>query len=312
MWVACTVPPLDGSPRQCPCASPWVCDESTQTCFVPRGEDAGVDSTPDVEVDVLLDTTEMPDDTSSDLALDVQDMTLDTADALGDAPSDQMVDSDLMSDADADAMEPPSYCDTSNAIICDGFDTTQNWRSTMLRDVDISVDTTRAYRGQSSLKVTVEAPSAKGSLFQRLAAPLSAQTIYMRAYVYLENTPYSNITWTNMRESTPPYHGNGVKIRDSGGALFFGAAPSPNQFSGGSVSKEEWTCWQAEILLSDAAGSGKLTLNGVDAITRTGLVNEPAGGVDTVSVGVDFASPTEMATFWIDEYVFDTSPIPCD
>ena len=313
---ACSVPDLTAV-KQCPCADGWRCDELTNQCFVPL-PDGGVRDlqVEDMLVDVRREDTDTADATG---AMDAADDAMVDAGATVDA--DAMMGADAMVDADAtvdaDAMPPPSYCEGNNPILCEDFDSIDDWSLFSAVGVSVEVDNSIAYRGDSSLRVQITERGAKRTLRRSLPTAIRASTIYVRAYLYVEDVAYQNISWITIRESDMPFGGASYKIRDTGAGMSMdvdGTLPGPLfQRKGGPVARDTWTCWQGEIqLATTATGSMSLSVDGALLMSEVDLVTEPMGGMGFVGLGAIFSDEPGPATYWVDEFVFDTSPIPCD
>jgi hypothetical protein len=229
------------------------------------------------------------------------------------------------SDMGGDMANPPppppdmatagSNCANISVKLCDGFEgsTVSNvWDTTVHTNGTATIDTTRAYRGKSSLKLHNNAlsnASADVELFETTTFP--ASHFYARAFAYVPST-FSLATAGIMfaEQNSTPY--NGIALN-----LLNGSFQTDNTI--GNVTKgstttmptNQWVCLEWEVQ-AGSSGYTNLTVNGTAANGLTGTQN--LGGSPSIAqFGLALIATGNVAArdLWLDELVVDSAPIGC-
>jgi uncharacterized protein YjbI with pentapeptide repeats len=218
---------------------------------------------------------------------------------------------------------PASTCGGLSVKVCEGFDGPLN----LTRWTDdsslgsVAIDSSRAFRGASSLHVHTNASATAGSEPQGLLHTTDgfpiATTIYLRAWVY-------------MLSSNPTPFGQVLILPNAAGSagVVYAAKdhhPLLNDFSAGpetesaafTIPTDRWVCLRIEVSQTAATGTIKLFVGDetseseVSDVTATGA-NTPA--VTRMYLGLDFyGNPANIAAadMWLDEVILDDKPVTC-
>ncbi len=231
----------------------------------------------------------------------------------GDAPAIDSRATDAAADAKADA----AYVCTG--FVCDSLDgATIDPRWTVdTQSGTIVPDTTRFYRGTSSLHLHTNAISAsttnpRAELLTSQGFPVTGM-IYARAWMYfaspMPGTPFAQLI--NFANTA----GVGISMGERSAYVVDNDYTTP-QYAQSTVTMlplDRWTCLQLAIP-SGVSGTTHVSVDGVEVPDiATSQTNQPAP--DHVYLGVEWvATVTSQAAFdaWIDEIAIDTSPVPCN
>jgi hypothetical protein len=214
----------------------------------------------------------------------------------------------------------PSLCGGLAVKLCDGFEGPLNARwSNDINNGAITIDTSRAYRGGSSLHLHTNpepSPATEPQANVRGSAGLPiSTTIYLRAWVYFPaGTPavfdqllnFSNPGMTGISYVSENGH---PELND------YGSGGPFNSSSLFTVANDRWTCLQMEIPQpAGAMGVIRLFLDGneVTDVTTTSSAATPA--MDHYYLGLDwYNNPANLPAtdMWLDEVILDDQPTTC-
>lgn len=231
-----------------------------------------------------------------------------SADALG---------SDGGSNGDASEDAMPGPCDPPRKL-CDGFEESlgSRWMSTS----GISIDTTRAHRGLSSLRARTN-PLSIGQdgfavIWETSLLPQNDPMLYVRAFVQLDQMPVNNMGLVSAIQ-TEPFH------TEVGVFVVPGAMTVYTQFEEISIETpgppplSTWLCLKWAIVRSQTT-DGSLALTGdAGPASIQNAQTEGDTGLRELQMGVAFAGTSVNVAqpameVWFDDLIVSTSPISCD
>ncbi|MGE5184086.1 MAG: hypothetical protein ACM31C_18575 [Acidobacteriota bacterium] len=239
--------------------------------------------------------------------------------ATGDAPIDMPGDSagDGSLDAARDAGGDAAYVCTG--FVCDSLDgATIDPRWTLDTNAGtIAPDTTRVYRGTSSVHLHTDAISMgttnpRAELLTSQGFPVTG-TIHARAWMYfaspMPGSPFAQLL--NFANTA----GVGISMGARSAFVVDNDYTTP-QYAQSTVTMlplDRWTCLQLD-LPSGISGTTHVYVDGVEVPDiATSQTNQPAP--DHVYLGIEWVGTvTSQAAFdaWIDEIAIDTNPVPCN
>jgi hypothetical protein len=237
----------------------------------------------------------------------------DQADADGDGAGDAC--------QGGDGGVPPSTCATSTAALCDGFEDALDltrWR-VLTQGASVTLDGTRAYRGQQSVHVALSPGGVGANLWGLLSESKTfpAAQLHLRAWLYLA---------APLPSGTAHYGGlvqagkDVFMLRTLDGALLLVdyASNVDRTSTTARLPVGRWVC--VEWSVSNTAPSAGMTttelrawLDGVEA--GDVRFTTAAAPVDELQLGLAFygADAVQPAhDLWIDEVIVDGAPIGCD
>jgi hypothetical protein len=212
-----------------------------------------------------------------------------------------------------------SRCATAGVPFCDGFETASlngHWSAVVAVNGSVSVDSTRAYRGGSSLHLHQNALAANATSDVEINETQSfpATHLWVRAFVFVPNVFASDdADIVFIEQNVNPYQGillglQGTSLHTSNtiaGTRKTSTTPMP---------RNQWVCLEWEVQLG-ATGSTALTVEGVAASNIGGtqnLASSPAAGQLGLSLIVTApAAGVAARDLWIDEIIVDTQAIGC-
>jgi len=238
--------------------------------------------------------------------------------AVGDLASGDLAGRDQSMSMMNGDLSTPGSCAT--AKLCDTFDSaTLNARWTNdANNGTIAIDTSRAYRGASSLHLhTSPEPTAnsepQANVFTYQGLPITT-TIYLRAWCYF---PSTNSADFDQILNFANAGGSGIAYVDNGNH------PNLNDYTTGgpynsstlfTIPTDKWTCLQMEIPQTGSTGVIKLYLDGAEVTDVTTTNTAPTPPLDHVYVGLDFyGNPANLPAedMWLDELIVDDKPTTC-
>lgn len=231
----------------------------------------------------------------------------------GDSPGADSPAGDASRDAPADA----AYVCTG--FVCDSLDGTQiDPRWTLDTNAGtITPDTTRVYRGTSSLHLHTDAISTgttnpRAELLTSQGFPVTGM-IYARAWMYfaspMPGTPFAQmINFANTA-------GVGISMGERNAYVVDNDYTTPQYVPSTTVMLplDRWTCLELAIP-SGISGTTHVYVDGAEVTdAAASQTNQPAP--DHIYLGIEWvATVTSQAAFdaWIDEIAIDTAPVPCN
>ena len=227
--------------------------------------------------------------------------------AQADAAAPQ-ADADPSADAGIDAAVSLTRCDSLDAIVCDGFEAGIDSWTQQISGGTLELVSDPVFRGASALRATTQAAGAEAFLQQDFA-PITAGSIYTRAYFYLPSTLITAglVEITNTGDSSGTHFHYSIDLDTS---VFVINNQSANVAA--PIPRDTWFCaeWRIDI---GAAGGGELFINEQSAATLTGLDTDLAGGYTRLELGIYNTAPANGAyELAIDEVAMDVVPIGCD
>jgi hypothetical protein len=219
--------------------------------------------------------------------------------------------------AGADLAGSPSLCAASSALLCEGFETsfaTNGWSQQGQNGIP-SIDSTRSYRGKSSLKAHLTGGAAMTSplatITETKTFPITTGFVYARVWVYFPSPlPATFEQFLNFTDAGT----TGVSVAtDTGSVTLNDYAGSVYQKTMTKMPLDRWACIQFNMTQGTTTGTIAISVDGKNA---GGL---PPVGVTTTAVGLilglDFDSNSAAIPAydaWFDELIVDNKPIACD
>ena len=304
MFVAlsgCTLPELDLTERQCPCAAGWVC--SPFNVCVPVNQAPSDAGTRPTDSAVGVDSGIGPVD--------------------GGTRDDSSIDPDAGATPDSGAIDaaPPkddSACvdDFSAALICHSYDLSFPGSATQAGPgAVVSLSAAQSYRGTQSLYAETGNGIESAFIREDWAPAVFSDTLYARAFVYFPSNAAPDFSaWglLGFKDSDAPFRTLRVELNND-----YVAAVSTDIGDGASgagtrsLATDQWLCIQLTVSLDDNDGSAQLHVDGELYAELTGADTRPLNGFTQINAGV-IGGAGQGANVFIDELVVDTSPTPCE
>jgi hypothetical protein len=217
--------------------------------------------------------------------------------------------------AGADLGPAPARCSGSSALLCESFETPlllAGW-SQSAHNGSVSIDTSRAFRGKSSLRSSIQASALNTSPYatvnQSKIFPILG-TLYARVWVYFPSPLSAQFEqFLNFTDSG----GTGLSLATDTGAVTL------NDYAGGvyvmSMTKlplDRWVCVQFDMVQGATTGAMHVTIDGKLLSDLPPVAPTPTA-VNLI-LGVDFNSNNAAIPAydaWFDELIVDNKPISC-
>jgi hypothetical protein len=229
------------------------------------------------------------------------------------------VDMSLSADlAGADLALNASRCGGLSVKLCDGFEAAAldaKWQKSLASGV-VTLDSSRAYRGQSAVHLHTNAvgagmSSVDASIFTSAPLPITG-TAYVRAWLYLK-TPQPATT-TQVINFLDANQGGVAYVVESGGNAGINDYALPQTYTASAsttVPFDRWTCLQMQLAQTAASGDISIFIDGAKVdVMLTGSATPP---MNRVAFGLDYYMPPAIAAqdAWLDEVIVDDKPISC-
>jgi hypothetical protein len=219
----------------------------------------------------------------------------------------------------ADLAGNPSLCPGTFAL-CDGFEgssiDTNNWPAALMvmQGGNVSIDTTRAYRGAHSLRMHVDASSGTQPVVVVMENRVLTTPLYARAFFNVSSAaPTSSTLHISIlrAEDTTSHELDVSPVVDH---FAFGTTMPPGFYGesvGSTFTADQWFCVEMEVPTAGGPHP-RLWINGND-ITPANAVTVNQSSLMEVAFGVLFPGTATAGAFdvWLDEVAIDSSPIGC-
>jgi hypothetical protein len=223
----------------------------------------------------------------------------------------------LLDLASGDLAVGPSKCTGSMAILCEPFESALllNGWSMSTTNGSITVDSTRPFRGASSLHSTIQASAAHTSphadAHEMKSFPVLG-VLYARVWAYYPSPlspqfqQFLNFTDAGTTGISVATDSGKVTLDDYAGAVY--------QSSATKLPLDRWTCIQFQMSQGSPAGSVEVSVDGalLTDLPQTAIATPTA--VNLI-LGVDFdANNAAVSAYeaWFDELIIDNKPINCN
>jgi hypothetical protein len=179
------------------------------------------------------------------------------------------------------------------------------------------VQSGNAYQGNYADQVSVANGAGENGACAYKDLGASYTTIDARVYVKLSAAPTTNSVLEVFGFSTsgwlPNAVGTRVDIVNNGGTLQWRLNYLNNGWQSafaGSISLNTWYCIEVKLVIGSGTGESRLFINGVEAITQTGLSNTASGSsVRYFSLGVDDEAGGNSLNVYFDSVAVSSSYI---
>jgi hypothetical protein len=199
----------------------------------------------------------------------------------------------------------------------DGFDGSISPSWTMKADngCTIVADTSKAYRGTGSLKITANAGAVAWEQAE-LLRPMSLSPLYARAYVWIPSTaafslsdPVQLITYRDGANS--PYPQAVLTLSSTfrlGAAVQNWTSTPASVTASAAIPLETWVCVEWRVQFDGSASVRSFQ----DGSLVASIAPMPLGApLNAWYFGFAGPPPASTVTFWMDELAFDANPIGC-
>jgi hypothetical protein len=234
-------------------------------------------------------------------------------------PPDMTAPRDLTGTRPPDMEKPISTCASLSVPLCDGFEgkTLASWWTTVIQSGGTAtIDTTRAYRGSSSLHLHNNALTNVGSDVELDESQAFFNHFYVRAFVYVPaHFDPSEADIIFAEQNAAPYEG--IALEFLNGSL--GTSDTLNngvvKTTTTAVATDQWVCLEWEVTLGTASNHNGSTALSVDGTGVSGLGgNQPlyaTPAINQIDIGLIGYNNTPARDFWLDELIIDVNPIGC-
>ncbi len=218
--------------------------------------------------------------------------------------------------AGSDLAATASKCASSGALLCESFEGPLLGWGQSATNGTIMRDTTRAFRGVTSLRSHVSASGAMSSpganIMETSTFPIQG-TLYVRLWAWFPSgLPSDFEQFVTVADS-----GNsGLSLATANGYFVLNNFTVPKYYhqSTTPVPLDRWVCVQLQITQPGPTSNIQVSIDG-QPVTDLG---EPAGAMPTISqasFGLEFygnSNPIPTYDAWFDEIIVDNKPTSCD
>jgi hypothetical protein len=213
-----------------------------------------------------------------------------------------------------------SLCATAGVPFCDGFESptlSSHWAAVVQSGGTVTVDTTRAYRGVSSLHLHQNALGSNGASDVEINESQSfpAAQLWVRAFVYLPGAfAADDADLVLAEQNTTPY--GGILLGVQGTSLHTNNTLTGTRKTSTTVMpRDRWVCLEWTIQFG-ASGTTALTVDGVAANNLGGAQNlAPTPAIGQLGLSLIAQAPPggsiAARDVWIDEVIVDTKAVGC-
>jgi hypothetical protein len=214
----------------------------------------------------------------------------------------------------------PSLCTSPNSPgqLCESFESgsiNAGLWSTSLTNATDTVDTTRAYRGTHSLKVSTQAVAAATSVYGHIVDDNYLGTnndVFVRAFYYIPSVAFSN---TYVLSTVTSVTSN-VDIDIGGKAagnfhINTGGSSPQSPISVDLMPTDTWFCFEYEINQPAGTFTGWLNDGATPVLSQGSITMDALTGI---GIGLSFYGPSVAEAahdIWIDEIIVDGQRIGC-
>jgi hypothetical protein len=241
---------------------------------------------------------------------------------LSDGGSDGGVD---LSGTDGGVVGPmDSKCSIANLAFCDGFESATidaHWTDNRNQGaVSTAIDTTRFYRGKSSLKLHHDAMAANDIAEVGLGETQTfpSQDYWIRAFVYIPSPgPGEEEALLYNRQTAGSYDNLELAVDQNGYLVTFNNTGGQSTIHSTSVSMplDRWVCLEQEVI-ARALGGTHVYLDGTEVTGLAGtqsLIDVPAlSSVQFTLIAYKPSKAIPARDIWYDEVAVDPNRIGCD
>jgi hypothetical protein len=218
-----------------------------------------------------------------------------------------------------DMARPISTCATAGVALCDGFEgkSLLPWWSTVIQSGGTAtIDTTRAYRGQSSLHLHNNQLGTVASDVEIDETGVFFSHLYMRAFIWVPMAfDPSEADVFLVEQNNAPYQG--ITLNFLGG--YYSTSDTLNgggvMTSPTAIVPEQWVCVEWDVTLGSSSnhnGNSALTVDGTVApglSAAQSLYGNPT--INQFGLALVGGPHTPARDLWIDELIVDKNPIGC-
>jgi hypothetical protein len=236
----------------------------------------------------------------------------------GSGPPAGMSDGDLATPpldlAAADLSVIPSNCASSSALLCESFESPLMGWSQSVTNGTAARDTTRAYRGTSSLRAHVSASAAMTGPSANIAETRTfpvAGTLYVRMWAFF---PSGLPTDFNQFFVVADNGNSGISLATANGYFVLNNFTVPKYYHQSStpVPLDRWVCIQFDA--PQAGGAIHVAIDGTP-MSDLGQTLAPVPAISEAAFGSSFynnTNPIPDYDAWFDEIIVDNKPTTCD
>jgi hypothetical protein len=211
---------------------------------------------------------------------------------------------------------PPSLC-PGTFKICDGFEggsLNGRWSQDFMGGGSITLDTSRAYRGSSSLHFHADAQASAGSTYATLVTfsmlPFTG-TAYARAWVYLPaDYPGAFNQILNFADAS----GGGAAFSTDTGVVVANDYAVPNSYaeSATAIPTGRWVCLAISLAQGSATGAFKLFVDDLE-VSDVSFSSAATPNMTHIYLGLDWNNGAAFPAtdLWMDELVIHDQPVSC-
>jgi hypothetical protein len=184
----------------------------------------------------------------------------------------------------------------------------------------VGIDTTRAYRGPSSLHAHLEkVPHTEfHSAFIREQKTFPSGHFYVRAFVFAPSAFTADAgAFMQAEQAVAPMKALSLQLENGGFSMFDALHTTPpSAASAGAAKRDQWICVEWEIKIA-ADGGAHLSIDGVPAGAKPDIAGDlsssPALGELAFGLGTYAGGDGDVPArdLWLDELVVSPTPVGC-
>jgi hypothetical protein len=205
--------------------------------------------------------------------------------------------------------EPSPCSEQVDAVFCSGFEDEDLAAATLLDGGELAQTTEEHLGGDGALVAAVQAPAVR-SRARYDFAPVAEGTLYLRAWLYLDQDEVSDLHVHTLTVGSVDTAAHGTDLHIDGGKLGLSLPIKGDVAGNAAVPPRTWFCVRIEIALGAEDGAASVWLNDELSAEVGGADTLPPEGVVNMSVGIDGAEGD--VRLLVDDVVLATTPVACD
>ncbi|HET9955161.1 MAG TPA: hypothetical protein VFQ61_11690 [Polyangiaceae bacterium] len=203
-------------------------------------------------------------------------------------------------------------------LVCSGFEQPDlsDWGEQVLVNAGSLAQTEQvSRRGRGALLAGSTDRDSAAAVAKEFSSVTSGSA-FLRVFMLIPSgveTKTTNVLFLGDQPAPDPFKGIDFNFESDAPEIFV-PENDPVRFTSTSlvVPRDRWFCFEADVLVSEAAGAVQIRIDGAVALDQTGLDTLPPQGVHLIRAGVDWSSKqTTPFAIYMDDLVLSAAPVGC-